>query len=138
MADAAEVRASAQLSGAYPQLFVSDLGAALAFYREALGFTIAFAYGSPPFYAQLRRDRARLNLREVHGPVFAGDIRARHQLLAAQIPVEDVTALYDELRAAGTPIHRSLAAQPWEATDFIVEDPDGNLICFSSLTDLQD
>ncbi|HKH32926.1 MAG TPA: VOC family protein [Beijerinckiaceae bacterium] len=138
MADHAEARSRPRLSGAYPQLFVTDMARALAFYAETLGFTVAFAYGDPPFYAQLRRDRARLNLRHVDGPVFAGDVREREDLLSAHIPVENVTALYREVGAAGASIHRKLAEQPWDATDFIVKDPDGNLLCFSSPTDLQD
>jgi catechol 2,3-dioxygenase-like lactoylglutathione lyase family enzyme len=138
MADQAQALARATLSGAYPQLFVSDLAAALAFYRDKLGFAAAFSYGEPPFYAQIRRDRARLNLREMHGPVFAADVGERQELLAAHIPVENVAALHDELGKAGASIRRKLAERPWDATDFLVEDPDGNLICFSSPTDLQD
>jgi hypothetical protein len=49
MADQAQALARATLSGAYPQLFVSDLAAALAFYRDKLGFAAAFSYGEPPF-----------------------------------------------------------------------------------------
>jgi catechol 2,3-dioxygenase-like lactoylglutathione lyase family enzyme len=138
MTDHAQARARSTLSGAYPQLFVSDLAAALAFYVEKLGFAVAFTYGEPPLYAQIRRDRARLNLRHVDGPVFADGVRDRRELLAAHIPVENVMALYEELRAAGAPISQKLAEKPWDATDFIVRDPDGNLICFSSPTDLQD
>ena len=138
MADHAEARSRPRLSGAYPQLFVTDMARALAFYAETLGFTVAFAYGDPPFYAQLRRDRARLNLRHVDGPVFAGDIRGRENLLSAHVPVENITALYREVGAPGASIHRNSPSSPWDATDFIVKDPDGNLLCFSSPTDLQD
>ncbi len=128
----------AALSAAYPQLFVSDVAASCAFFVEKLGFAVAFAHGEPAFYAQVRRDRARLNLRHVDGEVFSGDVRAREKLLAAHIPVDDVAALHAELRAAGAALHQGLTRQPWGAEDFVVRDPDGNLICFSSATDLQD
>jgi catechol 2,3-dioxygenase-like lactoylglutathione lyase family enzyme len=128
----------ATLSAAYPQLFVADVAASCAFFVETLGFAVAFTHGEPPFYAQVRRDRARLNLRHVDGPVFAGDVRAREALLAAHIPVDDVAALHAELRAAGAVLHQGLTRQPWGTDDFVVRDPDGNLICFSSPTDLQD
>jgi hypothetical protein len=62
---------------AEPQLFVSDMRAALDFYTSKLGFAIAFAYGEPPFYAQVRRDGARLNLRLAGGPVFDESFRGR-------------------------------------------------------------
>jgi len=51
-----------------PQLFVSDLEAARAFYVHKLGFKVVFSYGEPPFYAQIARDGGRLNLRRVIGP----------------------------------------------------------------------
>src|SRR6185312_15123789 len=58
------------LVAAEPQLFVRDLPAALEFYQEQLGFSVAFAYGEPPFYAQVTRDGARLNLRWLDGQTF--------------------------------------------------------------------
>ena len=47
------------LLAAEPQLFVSDVGASCEFYTKMLGFTVAFTYGEPPFYAQVFRDGAR-------------------------------------------------------------------------------
>jgi Glyoxalase/Bleomycin resistance protein/Dioxygenase superfamily len=37
---------------AEPQLFVTDIGASLKFFTQKLGFTVAFVYGEPPFYAR--------------------------------------------------------------------------------------
>jgi len=126
------------LSAAYPQLVVSNMAAACAFFVDKLGFTLAFDYGDPPFYAQVRRDRARLNLRHVDVPVFNGDIREREHLLSAYIPVEHIEELHSEYQSAGVAIHQPLRRQPWGAQDFIIKDPDGNLIGFSSPTDMQD
>jgi uncharacterized glyoxalase superfamily protein PhnB len=126
------------LSTAYPQIFVSDAGATFAFFAEKLGFTVAFTYGEPPFYGQVHRDQARLNIRGVEGPVFSGDIREREDLLAAYIAVEQVKELFAEYQAAGVEFHQTLKQQPWGAQDFIVRDADGNLLCFGSPTDMQD
>ena len=126
------------LNAAYPQIFVADMAAACAFFTDALGFVVAFSYAEPPFYAQVRRDCARLNLRHVDGPVFAGDIRAREHLLAALIPVDHIGAVYREYQTAGVAFPQPLKTQPWGAQDFVVQDPDENLIGFSSRTDLQD
>ncbi len=68
------------LSGVEAQLFVADVAASCAYYTSKLGFAVVFAYREPPFYAQVRRDKARLNLRLVHGPVFVGNIREREHL----------------------------------------------------------
>jgi catechol 2,3-dioxygenase-like lactoylglutathione lyase family enzyme len=116
---------------AEPQLFVSDVRASCAFFERTLGFSVAFTHGDPPFYGQVARDDVRLNLRLVCEPVYAGDVREREQLLAAAITVADVKALYTELNAAGAEFQQPLRRQPWGALQFVVRDPDGNLILFS-------
>ncbi len=58
----------ATIVSAEPQLFVTDIKRSCEFFREKLGFTLVFSYGKPPYYAQVARDMARLNLRCVHRP----------------------------------------------------------------------
>jgi catechol 2,3-dioxygenase-like lactoylglutathione lyase family enzyme len=118
-----------QLLGAVPQLFVSDVKASCRFFVGILGFAIQFHYGEPAYYALVARDAARLNLRFVHEPV--PDRKTEVDLLAASIPVANIEALYREYSAAGAPMHQALKEQPWGRRDFIVRDPDGNLIHFS-------
>ena len=118
-----------QLLGAFPQVFVADVEVSCQFFVETLGFTLRFKYGQPPFYALVQRDGARLNLRFVHQPVLRQE--AERDLLAASIPVENVKSLYLEYKTAGVPMHQILKKQPWGLQDFIVRDPDGNLIHFS-------
>jgi catechol 2,3-dioxygenase-like lactoylglutathione lyase family enzyme len=115
---------------AEPQLFVSDVRASCAFFEHTLGFSVVFTHGDPPFYGQVARDDVRLNLRLVCEPVYAGDVREREQLLAAAITVADVKALYTELNATGAEFQQPLRRQPWGALQFVVRDPDGNLILF--------
>jgi catechol 2,3-dioxygenase-like lactoylglutathione lyase family enzyme len=117
---------------AEPQLLVADIRAACDFYAGTLGFAVAFTYGEPPFYAQIRRDEARLNLRWVQPPVFAPGFREREvDVLSATIAVDDPKALFLELQAAGAPFHQTLRTEPWGARTFIIRDPDGNLIAFA-------
>ena len=118
------------LNEAEPQLFVSDIKASCAFFEHTLGFSIAFTHGDPPFYGQVTRDQVRLNLRYVCEPVFVGDVREREQLLAAVITVGNVHGLYAEFTAAGADFQQPLKRQPWGAQQFVVRDPDGNLILF--------
>ncbi|MCC7046132.1 MAG: VOC family protein [Alphaproteobacteria bacterium] len=124
-------RAKSRLTGAEAELFVADFQAACAFYTAKLGFAVAFAYGNPPFYGQVKRDGACLNLRYVCDPVYVGDIREREDLLAAGINVDDVKQLYLEFQAAGVPFHQPLRLEPWGVRTFIVKDPDGNLVLFA-------
>jgi catechol 2,3-dioxygenase-like lactoylglutathione lyase family enzyme len=126
-----------RLSVAYPQLFVTDLNRAVRFYVDALGFAVAYLYGEPPFYGLVKRDRAGLNIRHVDDPVIEQSLRERESLLSASIPVEGVKELYLEFKRRSVDFAQPLKLQPWDATDFIVRDPDGNLICFHSPTDAQ-
>lgn len=122
------------LNTAEPNLYVTDFEASCAFFSEKLGFEIVFTYGEPPFYGQVRRDKAVLDLRLIHGPVFVDDIRESQELLAAAITVgsaEDLAKLFVELQSAGVDFFRPLKQEPWGARTFIVRDPDGNLLLFA-------
>ena len=122
------------LSGVEAVLYVADFTAAIAFFTEKLGFAVDFTYGEPPFYGVVQRDRARLCLRRVAGPVFVDDIRQREELLSASITLDSAAAikqLFLDYQAAGVEFHLPLKTQPWGARTFIVLDPDGNLILFA-------
>lgn len=116
------------------QLFVANVQRSCDFYTGKLGFTVEFLYGDPPFYGQLRRDHARLNLRLVFEAVFAGDIRKREGLLSASITVaaaSDIKQLFLDYQAAGVTFHQTLKREPWGARTFVVVDPDENLLLFA-------
>ena len=119
------------LTAAEPQLFVRDIAAASEFYSRKLGFSVAFIYGEPPFYAQVFRDGARLNFRQVDGAVLDAIRRATEQLLAATITLEDAKPLFVEYQQAGVEFVQSLKSEPWGARTFMVRDPDGNLLLFA-------
>lgn len=120
------------------QLFVADIRASCDFYTGKLGFTVAFVHGDPPFYGQVTRDHAWLNLRVVGEDVFAGDIREREHLLSASLTLAtagEIEQLFLSYQAAGVRFHQTLKEEPWGARTFVVLDPDGNLILFASPID---
>jgi catechol 2,3-dioxygenase-like lactoylglutathione lyase family enzyme len=119
------------LLAAEPQLFVTDVAASCDFYTKKLGFAVAFTHGDPPFYAQVFRDGASLNLRHLDEPAINPDLQAREHLLSASITVDDANSLFLEFQAAGVAFHQTLKTEPWGARTFIVRDPDGNLILFA-------
>ncbi|WP_144224057.1 VOC family protein [Mesorhizobium amorphae] len=122
------------LSGTAALLYVADVKASCEFFTSRLGFEVDFVYGDPPFYAAVKRDRAQLCLRLVCEPVFVGDVRQREQLLSASITVDtaaEIKQLFLEFQSAGVGFHQDLRKEPWGARDFIVLDPDGNLILFA-------
>ncbi len=115
---------------AIPNVFVKDFEVALAYYTGPLGFRPLFVYGDVPFYAHVARDDAVLALRHVTRPVI--DHSAGEALLSAFIEVPDVDELEASLREAGAQIWQSARDEPWAMRSLIVNDPDGNLICFAA------
>jgi catechol 2,3-dioxygenase-like lactoylglutathione lyase family enzyme len=123
------------LLSAEPQLFVLDIAASYDFYTKKLGFSVSLTYGEPPFYGQVARDGARLNLRCLSRPFIDPQLRDREQLLSASITLDDAKPLFLEYQAAGVPFAQTLRTEPWGARTFIVRDPDGNLILFAGRGD---
>jgi uncharacterized glyoxalase superfamily protein PhnB len=124
----------AVLTVAYPQLFVADIQASCDFYTQKLGFKITILYGEPLFYAHVVRDGATLILRHVDRPVFHAEFRDREELLSAECCVntaEEIKSLFLEFQAAGVTFFQTLKLMPWGARNFIVKDPDGNLVLFT-------
>jgi catechol 2,3-dioxygenase-like lactoylglutathione lyase family enzyme len=126
------------LNSTAAQLFVADMRAACDFYTTKLGFAVDFLYGDPPFYGQVSRDHAKLALRLVCEPVFAGDIREREHLLSAALTVataDEIKQLFLTYQDAGVRFALTLKKEPWGARNFIVRDPDGNRILFAGPAD---
>ncbi len=128
----------AAIVSAEPQLFVTDIARSCEFFREKLGFSLVFSYGDPPYYAQVRRDAACLNLRCVERwvgrPVIESTVRDREELLSVCMTVataDEIKLLFLEFQSAGATFHQKLKKQPWGAKNFVVKDPDGNLLLFA-------
>jgi len=115
---------------AVPILFVRDVPASAAFWRDRLGFAIDFLHGSPPFYGSVSRGPACLHLRHVDAPNFDELAAQEVSLILATIEVSDVHALHAELLARGVEFAQAPTKQDWGGTDFHVRDPDGNVVSF--------
>ena len=120
------------------ELFVSDIQKSCDFFTKKLGFSVVYVYGDPPFYGQVKRDAARLNLKCMDHPVIDPKLREREQLLSADMGVdtaEEIKQLYLEFQEAGVDFQQTLMRQPWGAKNFVVRDPDGNLLLFAGPAD---
>jgi catechol 2,3-dioxygenase-like lactoylglutathione lyase family enzyme len=136
MTQSAEYPSQPVLLNIEPSLFVADLQRSLAFFTDKLGFKIGLTYGEPPFFAQVARDGAPMNLRQVSGPVI--DRSRGEDLLSASISVSNARLLFLEFQAREVTFHQSLQRAPWHGQGqgaFIVADPDGNLLHFGGRTD---
>jgi len=124
----------ATIVAAEPQLFVTNIKRSCEFFCEKLGFSLVFSYGKPPYYAQIGRDGARLNLRCVELQLIEAMVRNREELLSVSMTVataNEIKLLYLEFQSAGVAFHQTLKKQPWGAKNFVVKDPDGNLLLFA-------
>ena len=52
--------------------------------------------------------------------------------MAVRLEVDDVKALFVEVRDRGAALHQSLGTEPWGQVTSVVRDPDDNLISFGS------
>jgi catechol 2,3-dioxygenase-like lactoylglutathione lyase family enzyme len=122
------------IAGVEPQLFVADIKSSCDFFVEKLGFAVAFTYGEPPYYAQVKRDSARLNLRCVDHPAIDPQFRDSAELLSATFLVatpEEIKQLFLEFQKSAVSFVQTLSRKPWGARDFIIKDIDGNLLLFA-------
>jgi len=127
-------KAKATIVSAEPQLFVTDIKRSCVFFREKLDFTTVFSYGKPPYYAQVGRGAARINLRCVERPVIESAVRDREELLSVSMTVataDEIKLLFLEFQSAGVAFYQTLKKQPWGGKNFVVRDPDGNLLLFA-------
>lgn len=117
-----------------PQLLVTDIKRSCELFVKQLGFSLKFSYGDPPYYAQVGRDAACLNLRCVEGPVIERAVRDHEELRSVSMAVataEQIKLLFLEFQSAGVAFQQTLKKQLWGAKNFIIKDPDGNLLLFA-------
>jgi uncharacterized glyoxalase superfamily protein PhnB len=106
-----------KVTGHATVLHVKDMKAALACYRDKLGFSVQFTWEDPPKYVCLRLGDAAIHLNAYQPPAATS---------AVCIFCSGVDALHDELAGRGANITRAMTTHPYGMRDFIVTDPDGH------------
>ena len=112
---------------AYPILSTHDLDAALGFYRDLLGFALAYripVHGQDE-YAHLTRGPAALGLAATAG---CGPPRPGARDYELCVPVADVDATVTAARAAGVAVLAEPDDMPWGERTAYLADPDGRRI----------
>ena len=110
-----------------PQFLVDDLDRSIAYYRK-----IGFTFGEPweGFYAIGYLDGLELHLKEAPKNQAERQRRRDDEHLDAAAGVDGIEAFYERCVANGVAILRPLAPTAWDTMDFLIEDPDGNIVCF--------
>ena len=102
-----------------PILSVSDLAESMHFYRNVLGFDLAWSWGEPPAIAAVCRDSVEITLtrRADAKPAGAGHI---------YLGVSGIDGFYASLVAAGVAIVVPIGDREYGMRDFRIADPSGN------------
>ena len=119
----------ASIQGIAPFFIVADLAAAVAFYRDRLGFELVFqGPDDDPFFAIVRRDAAMILLKDVGVEPLPNRRRQPQARWDAYLDVPDPDTLAAELASRGVTF-----SVPLEDTDdglrgFELEDADGYVL----------
>lgn len=126
---------NAEVGGISPFFIVRDVPAALAFYRDRIGFRVTFQGPDPDdtFFGIVRRGGAQILLKDVGVPPMPNRTRDVKQGIArwdAYVDVPDPDALAAEFALEGVEF-----VEPLEDTDdglrgFAIEDADGYVLFF--------
>jgi catechol 2,3-dioxygenase-like lactoylglutathione lyase family enzyme len=112
------------LTGTAAVLTVRDIEKSIAYYRDALGFAVAFQYGEPTFYAGLCRDEAALHL------IAANKTKRLPGHGGVAVFVDDVDALHAELVAREAKVLKPPQDYDYGMREFDVVDLDNNQLFF--------
>jgi uncharacterized glyoxalase superfamily protein PhnB len=103
-----------------PELPFTDVAAAIAHYRDVLGFTINYSQDN---LGVMDRDSLRVLL-IARTPRHSG-------IGSCAFYVTDADALHAELTARGANVQGPPVSHPWGLREFIVLDPEGNRLSFA-------
>ena len=111
----------------FPQLRMTNWTRTHAFYTEGLGFEVDWEHRFEPgfpVFTQLTRDGLSLFLSEHAGDCQVGG--------AAYFVVDDVDALFRNIRSRGVTPAEPPSDTPWGTREMTVLDPDGNRLRFAN------
>ena len=116
--------AAPKFEGISPWFRVSDITAAVAFYRKRLGFDLGWIWGDPPTHANVCRGAIDISLMQKSSEAGTGE---------AYIALRGVDAYYNELQARQVQVGE-LDDREYGMRDFALVDPDGNRLVFGEPT----
>lgn len=117
--DAPEVRCEEVV----PTLAVGDVPAAIAWYRDVLGFEERWRWGDPPTHVGIALDHVELHLSATPPDPGANWL---------YFVVSDVDRLHERILAAGGSVEHAPEDQEWGMREVALRDPVGNRLTFAS------
>ncbi|HEY4377144.1 MAG TPA: VOC family protein [Acidimicrobiales bacterium] len=109
---------------ARPSIEVGDLGAALAFWTDVVGFEVDTTMGEPPTFAMLSSRSAALALAECDEPAIPA-------IASVFVTMTGLDGLVERISAAGLTLESEPTTRPWGLRDLVVRCPgNGPFIAF--------
>ncbi len=96
-----------------PTIEVGDLGTALGFLTDVVGFAVQVVEGEPPMFAIVGEEQAEIALVEVDEPAIP-------EGAACYVTVSGLDGLLERLAAADCPLDVPLTERPWGLRDIVV------------------
>ena len=109
-----------QLQQALPEMPFDNVAAAVAYYRDILGFGINY-----------QQDDLGVMFRDKITILLISRTEKHKGIGSFEVYIENADALYEELRAKGANLLSKPTSRPWGLRDFAVEDLEGNHITFA-------
>lgn len=129
---AAAAGAKARFQGVNPLFVVPDVVQAAEYYRDVFGFTIQGVFFEPPVFAIVGRDDVVMQFgRADRGQLVAPNRKRREEALDAYVWVDDVDALYAELKSKGAKILDGPVPRFYKCYELVVEDLNGYVLVFA-------
>ncbi len=101
---------------ATPQLPVRDVRATQEYYRDVLGFEIAWLWQDS--YGAVYNDAVQIYFTKMDDAL---------ESVCCCIDVEDADAVYAKYKASGAKVVSEIETKPWGMREFTIEDPNGHL-----------
>ena|SRR5579871_6253482 len=132
MTESTTAGAKARFYRADPHFVVPDVVAAAEYYRDVFGFRIMGVYFEPPTFAMVERDNVVIQFGRVDpNETVAPNRKRRDESLDAYIWVNDVDALYAELKEKSAKILEGPILRFYKCYELVVEDSNGFCLVFA-------
>lgn len=113
------------------QFVVADVVATAEYYCNVLGFELLGYFADPPVYAMVARDGVEMHFGKADNRAAdETSVNYRRVGFDAYVWVNDIHALFDELKVAGADIVEGPVKRIYESTEVVIKDCNGFVIVF--------
>jgi uncharacterized glyoxalase superfamily protein PhnB len=106
-----------------PVVSTADVQSTVDYYTQTLGFNKHFMFGEPPVYAAVERDGVLLYVAQ--DVPLASALKKSGLHPDVFLWVQDVDKAFSEHKQRGAKIVEEISDRPWDARQYVVEDPNG-------------